>query len=104
MTQFQLICAGVFVLAVALVYRAQLRACVRALFGTTSASAVLELQPASTVPEVKPSVVVALVKDILSVTQLRDKLAAEQCHEGVEACTVLLRVLVEYKEPSKGVV
>jgi hypothetical protein len=94
MTQFQLVCAGIFVLAALLVYRAQLAACVRALLGSTPSSA----------PEVQQSVAVALVKDILSVTQLRDKLAAEQCMDGVEACTVLLRVLVEYKEPSKGVV
>lgn len=98
MTQFQLICAGIFAAAVAVTYRAQLLACVRSLLGGTSARA------ESTVPEVQPSVAVALVKDILSVTQLRDKLAAEQCTDGVEACTVLLRVLVEYKEPSKGVV
>lgn len=97
MTQFQLVCAGIFVLAAAVVYRAQLLACVKALFGASPASR-------SSVPEVQPSVAVALVKDILSVTQLRDKLAAEQCTDGVEACTVLLRVLVEYKEPSKGVV
>ena len=98
MTQFQLVCAGIFVLAAALVYRAQLLACVRALLGAGPSAAL------SNVPEVQPSVAVALVKDILSVTQLRDKLAAEQCTDGVEACTVLLRVLVEYKEPSKGVV
>lgn len=98
MTQFQLICAGIFALAVAATYRTQLLACVRALVGATGPSA------QSTVPEVQQSVAVALVKDILAVTQLRDKLAAEQCVDGVEACTVLLRVLVEYKEPSKGVV
>jgi hypothetical protein len=95
MTQFQLVCAGLFVLAVLVVYRAQLLACVRALLGRGAASSA---------PEVQKSVAVALVNDILSVTQLRDKLAAEQCTDGVEACTVLLRVLVEYKEPSKGVV
>lgn len=96
MTQFQLVCAGIFAVAVALVYRGKLLAGVRAW---------LWLPPASfAVPEVQQSVAVALVKDILSVTQLRDKLAAEQCTDGVEACTVLLRVLVEYKEPSKGVV
>ena len=98
MTQFQLICAGVFVLAALLTYRAQLAAGVRKLFGGAPAAI------ASSVPEVKQSVAVALVNDILSVTQLRDKLAAEECKDGVEACTVLLRVLVEYKEPSKGVV
>lgn len=98
MTQFQLICAGVFVLAALVTYRAPLASFVGKLFGGAPAA------PATDVPEVKQSVAVALVNDILSVTQLRDKLAAEACTDGVEACTVLLRVLVEYKEPSKGVV
>jgi hypothetical protein len=53
---------------------------------------------------VQSSIAVSLVDDILSVTQLRDRLAAEGCEEGVEACTVLLRVIVEYQQPSKGVV
>lgn len=97
MTQFQLVCAGIFVLAVLLVYRAQLLTGLKTFFSSSQLAT-------TTTPEVRPSVAVALVKDILSVTELRDKLAAEQCTDGVEACTVLLRVLVEYKEPSKGVV
>jgi hypothetical protein len=93
MTRFQLICAAVFLLGVVAVYRTQLLSCVRGLF-----------KAQSDVPKVQSSIAVSLVDDILSVTQLRDRLAAEGCEEGVEACTVLLRVIVEYQQPSKGVV
>jgi hypothetical protein len=50
------------------------------------------------------SIAVELVDDILAVTQLRDKLAAEGYQEGVDACTVLLRVIVEHNHSTKGVV
>ena len=95
MTQFQLICAAVFVLAALVVYRSALTNCVRNLL--------LAVKP-SNAPVVQPSIAVNLVNDIVSVTNLRDRLTAEGCQEGAEACTALLRVIVEFKEPSKGVV
>jgi len=95
MTQFQLICAIGFVLACLIVYRAQIYSCVRALTG---------FRKSSDAPVVQPSIAVNLVNDIVAVTQLRDRLAAEDCKEGVDACTVLLRVIVEFQQPSKGVV
>jgi len=95
MTNFQLLCAAVFAAACLVVYRTQLVACVRALLGH---------RQNSDVPVVQPSIAVNLVNDIVAVTQLRDRLAAEQCKDGVEACTVLLRVIVEFQQPSKGVV
>jgi hypothetical protein len=94
MTQFQLLCAAAFVAAVLFLYRAQLLACVRAALGLTRGS----------VPVAQPSIAVNLVNDLVAVTNLRDRLAAEGCKEGVDACTVLLRVIVEFQEPSKGVV
>lgn len=54
--------------------------------------------------EEKQSVTLRVVDDIVAVTELRDKLNAEGCAEGVEACTNLLRVIVEHQNPSKGVV
>lgn len=95
MTTFQLICAALFVLAVLVVYRAQAVALVRFFVGKPTATGV---------PTVQPSIAVNLVNDIVSVTNLRDRLSAEGCAEGVDACTVLLRVIVEYQQPSKGVV
>ena len=103
MTQFQLVCAAVFVVGALLVYRHALVACLRGLFGGGGSSPVVSPRNAEA-PVAQPSIAVSLVNDILSVTQLRDRLAAEECPEGVEACTVLLRVIVEYQSPSKGVV
>jgi hypothetical protein len=40
-----------------------------------------------------------VVGDIVAITELRDKLEAENCPEGVEACTALLRVIVEHRMP-----
>lgn len=94
MTPFQILCAAVFAVAVLFVYRKTIVSCVRALLGVQR----------SDVPVVQPSIAVNLVNDIVAVTQLRDRLAAEQCKEGVDACTVLLRVIVEFQQPSKGVV
>lgn len=50
------------------------------------------------------SVALRVVGDIISVTELRDKLASENCPQGVEACTNLLRVIVEHQVPAKGAV
>lgn len=54
--------------------------------------------------DAKASIAVELVDDILAVTQLRDRLSAEGYQEGVDACTVLLRVIVEHNHSTKGVV
>lgn len=95
MTEFQLICAALFAAACLFVYRAKVFAGFRALTAP---------RQTSNVPVVQPSIAVSLVNDIVAVTQLRDRLAAEDCKEGVDACTVLLRVIVEFQQPSKGVV
>jgi hypothetical protein len=42
-----------------------------------------------------------LVSDLVQVAALRDRLEADGCKDGAEACTVLLRILVEYR-PNKG--
>jgi hypothetical protein len=95
MTQFQLICAALFTVAGLLVYRTQVFDFVRSLVGSRNKS---------DAPVVQASIAVSLVNDIVAVTNLRDRLAAEECKEGVDACTVLLRVIVEFQQPSKGVV
>lgn len=92
MTTFQLVCAGVFVALLLVAYRKELLARLRKTAGHVSG------------PTMQESIAVPLVDDILAVTKLRDKLAAEGCKDGVDACTALLRVIVEYEQPSKGVV
>lgn len=42
-----------------------------------------------------------LVSDLVRVAELRDRLEADGCKDGAEACTVLLRILVEFR-PQKG--
>lgn len=93
MTTFQLVCALLFLGVVALAYGKPLLARV---------SGLVKRVPG--VPTADTSIAVPLVEDIVAVTKLRDKLAAEGCKEGVTACTALLRVIVEYEQPSKGVV
>lgn len=91
MAVFQIVLAGLFAVSLLVVYGKNIAKLVQKLLGSSSA------------PAVQPSIAISLVDDIKAVTQLRDRLAAEGCKEGVEACTVLLRVIVEYQEPSKGV-
>lgn len=94
MTPFQLVSAVLFVALVFVAYRKEILSWLKlprpVVVGGT--------------PSVQESIAVPLVEDILAVTKLRDKLAAEGCKEGVDACTALLRVIVEYEQPSKGVV
>ncbi|NDD52741.1 hypothetical protein EBZ39_02475 [bacterium] len=92
MTTFQLVSLGIFVAVLLATYRKEILAKLRGASSVVSG------------PAVQESIAVPLVNDILAVTKLRDKLAAEGCDSGVDACTALLRVIVEYEQPSKGVV
>lgn len=89
MTQFQMIALAVFLVVAAVAYRDALLGVVKRVVSTRGRL------------NVKPSIAVTIVGDLLSVTELRDKLAAEDCPEGVEACTNLLRVIVEQTKPTK---
>jgi hypothetical protein len=94
MTPFQLVSAVLFGVLVVIAYRKEIAARLK------------RVSPALTAtnPGVQSSIAIPLVEDITAVTKLRDKLAAEGCKDGVDACTALLRVIVEYEQPSKGVV
>lgn len=92
MTQFQMLALGVFVGVAAVAYRKELTGLVKSLLRrggveTTTAN---------------KSIAVTIVDDLISVTELRDKLSAEDCPQGVEACTNLLRVIVEHIPPAKN--
>jgi len=93
MTPFQLVSAVLFTVLVVVAFRKEILARLKFARPLAAAGA----------PSVQESIAVPLVEDILAVTKLRDKLAAEGCKEGVDACTALLRVIVEYEQPSKGV-
>jgi len=85
----QQVLLGAFVVTLVVAYRAQIVSAARRLFaaGKTAAAAAPE------------SVTLRVVGDIVAITELRDKLEAENCPEGVEACTALLRVIVEHRMP-----
>lgn len=92
MTQFQLLALGLFLGMGAVAYRNELLALVNKLLKRTT-----------TATPANQSIAVTIVGDLISVTELRDKLAAEDCPQGVEACTNLLRVIVEHIPPAKTV-
>jgi hypothetical protein len=91
MSQFQIAVGVLFAVVAAIAYRNELIAVVKKLVTKSSGL------------DVKKSIAVTIVSDLLSVTELRDKLAAEDCEEGVDACTNLLRVIVEQTKPTKQV-
>lgn len=95
MTPVQQILALLFVGALVLTYRKELLSFVRRIVPAVKLNGG---------PEAEQSVALRVVNDIVSVTELRDKLAAENCPQGVEACTNLLRVIVEHQVPAKGAV
>lgn len=90
MSSFQTLSIGLLAVVAVLAYRKELVSVVKKLVARKQAAL-----------DVKPSIAVTIVNDLLSVTELRDKLAAEDCAEGVEACTSLLRVIVEQTKPTK---
>jgi hypothetical protein len=90
MTQFQVLALALFSVVVAAAYRNELLAVVKKLTAKKSGLTV------------QSSIAATIVSDLLSVTELRDKLAAEDCPDGVEACTNLLRVIVEQTKPTKS--
>jgi Na+-translocating ferredoxin:NAD+ oxidoreductase RNF subunit RnfB len=86
MTTFQVLATVGFLAALTAVYGAQFKTWLAAL----------------TPPKPEPTPAAAaemLVDDMVTVAQLRERLADIGCTDGVDACTVLLRVMVEYKYP-----
>jgi hypothetical protein len=43
-----------------------------------------------------------LVDDLLDIAALRDRFEDEGCTEGVEACSLLLKILIDHKHPHAG--
>lgn len=94
---FQAIFGVVVLVALVIVWRKELFALVKR----------FKTKPAATNSEANTptqSVTLRVVDDIVNVTLLRDRLEDEGCTEGVDACTELLRVIVEHKnsQPSKA--
>lgn len=97
MTNFQLISLGVFGLLVVAAYSQEILAAVSratrplgGLFNFPAKTSASALGPKSR------------VNDMVTVAELRDRLAAANCATGVEACTLLLRAMVDHPSCSKN--
>lgn len=86
MTLFQLSALVFFLIAAAVSYRTEIVQWLQ------------KLKPATAAPA-EPNVAQQLVNDMVLVAGLRDRLGKIGCKDGVDACTLLLRVMVEYKYP-----
>lgn len=93
MTPFQVVAIAVFLCVVVVAYGSEIKQKLKPLFAALKPSA----KPA---PQPQPTSV-DLVHDMVTVAELRDRLTSIECNDGVEACTVLLRVMVEFK-PDRG--
>lgn len=95
MTTFQLVALLLFVVALAAANRQELIKLAKGLLPKRG----LDVKPDPVTT--KTDRAQELVDDLVMVASLRDRLETDGCKDGAEACTVLLRILVEYR-PNKG--
>jgi hypothetical protein len=99
MTTFQLAAIGLFLVALVINYGRQIRSAlqtlVRRFYLPPAAQASPAVAPVAP-PAVQPSTAYT-VNDLVTVTALRDRLAAIGCVEGVDACKMLIRIMIEFK-------
>lgn len=89
MTPFQITAAVFFGLVLAVTYRQNLVTFVKKFVKNVPAAVPSVPQPPST-PAIN------LVNDLLTINDLRERLNTVGCQEGVDACTILLRVMIEF--------
>lgn len=90
MTTFQLLAVGFFGLVAVTTYSQQILGALRAAWAKVPAVDVPLPYPDTREPELD------LVKDLTTINDLRERLAAAGCTEGADACTILLRVMIEF--------
>jgi hypothetical protein len=90
MTTFQFISLLVFGGAVVAAYGKDIFAWVRA--------RVPALPSVPEVPEPSDNVQ-SVVGDLVTVAALRDKFAATGCQDGVDACSILLKIIIDHRHP-----
>lgn len=103
MTSFQMVMLLVFAGLVLAAYGKDIFAFVRGALNKVQLPAV----PTPVAPWPKPSTPAApqvkeIVDDLLMVASLRDRLAAEGCKEGADACSILLKIVIDHKHPHAG--
>lgn len=90
MTPFQMLAVAVFVVVLLMAYGKEV--------ATKAWASLRKLWPKTSILEDTPAQ--ELVDDLVTVAALRDKLAADGCKDGADACTILLRILVEFRPKS----
>lgn len=95
MTTFQLIALVVFLGALAAACGKDIFALVKKWLANLPSPVPAPTQPAT-------SSVKDVVDDLVTVATLRDKFAATNCQEGVDACSILLKIIVDHKHPHVG--
>lgn len=98
MTPLQLLMLGVFAVVALAAYAKDIYSYLSRAGGVVSAWA-------SKRPRLAPvngGTGVGVVDDLLLLASLRDKFQADNCAEGVEACSALLKIIVDHKHPHAG--
>lgn len=91
MTTFQLICAAAFFGLLAVAYGKDIYVQVQPFLAG--------FLPKPATPDVSQGVAEQTVRDLVTVAELRDRLDAEGCKDGVEACSILLKIIIDHKHP-----
>ena len=91
MTGFQLLCVLLFAGVVLAAYG-------KDIYGWLKARAPQLPVPGPAAPANKPTPAV-LVDELLDISALRERLAAAGCKDGAEACSLLLKILIDHKHP-----
>lgn len=89
MTSFQIAALAFFGLVLGVTYRTQLLELLRTVRKTVPV-------PAPAPAPVPSQPALNLVSDLLTINDLRERLDQVGCQEGVDACTILLRVMIEF--------
>ena len=95
MTTFQVICSVAFLGLVAAAYGKDIYARVKPLLNGV-------LPRPNEKPDVPTGVADATVRDLVAIAELRDRLDAENCKNGADACSLLLKIIIDHKHPYAG--
>ena len=96
MTTFQLLALLVFAGAVLAAYGKDIYGWVKPQLPNLPRPVVIPGRPS------EPGTGDLLVDDLLDIAELRDRFETEGCAEGVEACSLLLKILIDHKHPHAG--
>lgn len=99
MTSFQLLSSVVFAGLIVAAYGKDIYATLKTWLAKVPRPAVVVPTPPTPAPS---NNVKEVVDDLVTVAALRDRFAADGCTEGVDACSLLLKIIIDYKHPHAG--